>query len=71
MCVLSHVQLFATIAHEALLSVGLSRQEYWSGWPFPPPENLPDSGIELASAVSCIAGGFFTVKPREEPQSGF
>ena len=28
-----------------------SRHEYWSGWPFPPPEHLPDSGIELASAV--------------------
>ena len=33
--------------HQAPLSVGFSRQEYWSGLPFPSPEDLPDSGIEL------------------------
>ena len=52
--VLSRVWLFATpwtVAHQAPLSMGLFRQEHWSGWPFPPPEHLPDSGIELASAV--------------------
>jgi len=38
-----------------------SKQEYWSGLPFPPPEDLPDSGIEPASIVSpALAGGFFT-----------
>ena len=45
---LSHVQLFVTpwaIAHQAPLSVGFSRQEYWSGWPFPSPGDLPDPGI--------------------------
>ena len=53
MCVLSHfshVQLFAmlwTIARQAPLSMGFSRQEYWSGLPFPPPEDLPDLGIDL------------------------
>ena len=40
-----------------------SRQEYWSGLPFPTPEDLPDPGIEpmsLASlAVAAVAGGFF------------
>ena len=39
-CVLSHVQLFAipwTVAHQALLSMGFSRQESWSGLPFPSP----------------------------------
>ena len=35
-----------TVAHEAPLSMGFSRQEYWNGLPFPPPEYLPDPGIE-------------------------
>ena len=46
---LSHVQLFATpqtITHQAPLLMGFSRQEYWSGLPFPSPEDLLDSGIE-------------------------
>ena len=34
-------------AHQAPLSMGFSRQEYWSGLPCPPPGNLPDSGIKL------------------------
>ena len=38
-----------TVAHQAPLSMGFSRQEYWSGLPFPSPENLPDPGIELWS----------------------
>ena len=49
---LSHVQLFVTpwtVAHQAPLSMGLSRQEYWSGLPFPPPGNLPDPGIKPLS----------------------
>ena len=53
MCVLSHVQLFATpgtVAHQAPLSLGFSWQEkYWSGLPFPPPGDLPDPGIKHAS----------------------
>ena len=36
-----------TAAHQAPLSIGLSRQEYWSGLPFPSPGELPDPGIEL------------------------
>ena len=51
----SPAQLFATLwtaAHQAPLSVGLSREEYWSGLPFPHPGNLPDPGIEPASLVS-------------------
>ena len=46
----SHVQLFVTpwtVAHQAPLSMGFSRQEYWSGLPFPPPGDLPHPGIEL------------------------
>jgi len=38
-----------TIAHQALLSMEFSRQEYWSGLPFLPPEDLPDPGIKLGS----------------------
>ena len=52
MCVLSHVQLFATlwtITRQAPLSMGFSRQAYRSGLPFPPPEDLPDPAIEPAS----------------------
>ena len=46
---LSHVQLFATLqtmAYQAPLSMGFSRQENWSGSPFPSPGNLPDPEIE-------------------------
>ena len=56
-----HVQLFAipwTIAHQVPLSMELSRQEYWSGLPFPSPGGLPDPG--RWTWVSCIEGGFFT-----------
>ena len=43
------------------LSMGFFRQEYCSGLPFPPPGNLPDSGIEPASLMSpALAGGIFT-----------
>ena len=38
-----------TVAHQAPLSMGFSRWQYWSGWPFPSPEDLPDSGIEPGS----------------------
>ena len=52
---LSCVRLLATpwtVAYQAPLSVGFSRQEYWSGLPFPPPGELPDPGIEPMSPVS-------------------
>ena len=52
---LSCVQFFVTpwtIAHKAPLSLGLSRQEYWSGLPCPPPGNLPHPGIKPASPLS-------------------
>ena len=53
--VLSCVRLFVTlwtVARQALLSVGFSRQEYWSRLPFPSPGDLPDPGIEPPSPVS-------------------
>ena len=49
---LNCVQLFATpwtVAHQAPPSMGFSRQEYWSGLPFPSPGDLPDPGIEPRS----------------------
>ena len=49
---LSRVQLFATpwtVAHQVPPSMGVSRQEYWSGLPFPSPGDLPDPGIEPRS----------------------
>ena len=61
---LSRVPVFAApwpIAHQAPLSMGFPRQEYWNGWPFPSPRELPDPGIELSS--SAFGGGFFTSEP--------
>ena len=61
MCVLScfiHVQLFVTpwtVARQAPVSMGFSRQEYWSGLPCPPPGNLLNPGIKPT-----LIGGFFT-----------
>ena len=52
---LSHVQLFATpwtIAHQASLSLGFSRQEYWSGLPNSPLGDLPHPGIKSLSPVA-------------------
>ena len=49
---LSHVRLFATpwtIAYQASPFIGFSMQEYWSGLPFPSPQNLPNPGIEPRS----------------------
>ena len=60
----SCVQLFAvlrTVADQAPLYMGFSRQEYWSGLPFPSPGDLSDTGIKLAS--SALAGEFFTAEP--------
>ena len=51
---LSHVQLFATpwtVAYQAPLSMGFSRQEHWSELPFPSPGDLPDPGTEPGSPI--------------------
>ena len=48
----SHVPLFAilwTVTHQVPLSMGFSKQEYWSGLPFPSPGDLPNPGIDLTS----------------------
>ena len=53
-----------TIAPQAPLSMEFSRQEYWSGLPFPPPEDLCNPGIKPVSLVSpALAGGVFTTAP--------
>ena len=65
---LSHVQLFVTpwtAAHQAPLSMEFSRQEYWSGLPFPSPGDFPDLEIELKSPA--LAGGFFTAETPGKP----
>ena len=63
-CCFRHIQIFVTlqpVAHQALLSTGFSRQEYWSGLPGSPPGDLPDPGIEPMSLRSpALAGRFFT-----------
>ena len=70
-CVLScfsHVQLFATprtVACQAPLSMGLSRQDYWSGLPFPFPGDLPNPGIEPGSPA------LQADSLPSEPQGGF
>ena len=60
----SRVRLCGTLrtaACQAPLSMGFSRQDYWSGLPRPPPEDLPNPGIEPTSFMSpALAGGFFT-----------
>ena len=64
MCVFSHIWLFVTlwnVAHGVSLSMGFSREEYWSGLQFPPPGDLPDSGIQPSSPA--LAGRFFTTEP--------
>ena len=62
--VLSCVHLFAptgTVAHQTPLSMEFSRQEYWSGLPFPTPGDLPNPGIKAASPT--FAGRFYTIEP--------
>jgi len=46
------------VAHKAPLSMGFPRQEYWSGLPFPSPEDLPNPGIKATSPA--LVGKFFT-----------
>ena len=72
-CVLSHVWLFVTpwtVALQAPLSMGFSRQEYWSGLPRSPPGDLPNPGIKPASLTFlALAGRFFTTSTTWEAHS--
>ena len=64
---LSHVRFFAnpwTVSLQAPLSMGFTRQEYWSGLPFPTPEDLPNPRIEVASpGFPALESGFYTTSP--------
>ena len=65
---LSCVWLFAipwTVACQVPLSMGFSKQEYWSGLPFPSLGDLSDPGIECM--FSALAGGFFAIEPPGKP----
>ena len=68
---LSHIRLPATpwtVARQAPLSMECSRQEYWSGLPFPAPGDLPEPGVKLSSLVSpALAARFFTTAPPGSP----
>ena len=68
---LGHVRLFTpprTVAHQAPLSIGFSRQDYWSGLPLPPPGELPNLGIKPKSVPSpALAGRIFTSAPPGSP----
>ena len=63
---LSRVQVFVTprtVAHEAPLSMGFSRQEHWSRLPYPPPGDFPDTRVELTALTPpALAGEFFTAE---------
>ena len=57
-----------TVDHQAPLSTGFPKQEYWSGLPFPSPGDLPNPGIEPVSPVSpTLASRFFAIVPPGEP----
>ena len=60
-----HQATLWTIAHQAPLSVGFSRQEYWSELPFPSPGDLPSPGVEPMSPA--LAGRVFTTEPPGKP----
>ena len=65
-----HGTLFGTlwaVVHQTPICMGFSRQEYCSGLPFPPSEDLPDPGIQPTSPT--VAGRFFTTEPPERPGS--
>ena len=69
-CMLNRVWLFVTpwtVAHQAPLSMGFSRQEHWSGLPCPPPGDLPNSGIEpcLLCLLHWQAGSLPLAPPRK------
>ena len=70
-CSVSHVRFFATprtVARQAPLSMGFSRQEYWSGLPFPPPGELLNSKIEPRSPA--LQADSLPSEPPGKPRSG-
>ena len=65
-CCVQLCETLWTAAQQAPLSMGFSRQKYWSGLPLPSPGDLPDSGIEHVSPP--LTGGFFTTEPPGKPR---
>ena len=67
----SHVQLFATlwtVAYQAPLCMGFSRQGYWSGLPYSPPGDLPDPGIRpVAPVAPALQADSFPAEPLGKP----
>ena len=60
-----------TVARQAPLTMGFSRQEFWGGLPFPPPGDLPDPGIEPASPMfPALQAGSSPLSQRESPCVG-
>ena len=69
---LSRVQLFVTpwtVVHQAALSMGFSRQEYWSGLPFPSPGDLPNPGIKPGSPA--LQADALSSEPPGKPDINF
>ena len=75
-CVCVHAQLFShvwllvipwTVVHQAFLSVGFSRQEYWNGLPYPPPGDLPNPGTEPTSPAAPLLQAESTLSHRGSP----
>ena len=64
--VVSGSETLWTVACQAPLSMGFSRQEYWSGFPCPPPESLPHQG---SNPHLLLAGGFFTTSATRDAPS--
>ena len=59
------------VVHQTSLSMEFSRQEYWSGLPFPTPGDLSNPGIKPEDPVApAEAGGFFTTEPPGKPMLG-
>ena len=68
-CAQSCLTLCDPVNHQAPLSMGFSRQEYWRGLPFSTPGDLPDPGIKFGSPA--LAGGFLTTVPPGKPVRSF
>ena len=73
MCVCAQLGLFHSfvtpwiVAHQAPIYTGLSRQKYWSGYPFPPPGDLPNPETEPMTLASLTLAEFFTTEPLGKP----
>ena len=67
-CVFSRSVVSNSVAHQVPLFMEFSRQEYWSGLPFPSPGDLPNPGTKPTSLASpALAGGFFTHRATWKP----